>query len=184
MELKKDDFEDIKLFRQCVIELKDHSLIKNNLLKANLTLQADQHSGSIQHYRIDSEALCSFLTALRPMCLQKESVYLGKVLNTVSKYVEGDQFNQQKRQIAKRFEHRSGNNAFKFNLFGEALYDRDIWDTYMNGQYFHKQAEQRRILKTLEEINSIGYTAFLHTVIEKTNCVLLADVLIENYLGN
>jgi hypothetical protein len=126
-------------------------------------------NGIIEGSQPDEDDLRSFLLSFRKFMMNRESVYAPKISNLLWLEVEGA---EKKALEGKRagYQHAMQHGTIALNLNGTSLTPEKNFDVWINGMYFHDDAEKAQQLAERRS-NPISASMSKHALLE-----LLAEV--------
>jgi hypothetical protein len=97
----------------------------------------------------DEDDLKAFLVDFRPFVLQREPVYVGRVYNQLEQRLTDTDRRDALRISRERWKNGQGQGGFQFFINERHVTPELAIDLYVNGWYFHDDADKRELLETL-----------------------------------
>lgn len=178
--------EQFELFCESVIELQDTSFIKKGV-HVSIDIGSSADGGLLFEPRDwpDEEDLRSFLLSFRPFISEKEPIFLTRIYNICYRQIKDIKI---KSLIAKdrrywNLANRAPSFAFKYK--GKTASPEEIVHLWINGKYFHKDEDKRRVLKALDKRTERFFKlTFIHFIIDGVALILRLDNLIRYAIEN
>jgi hypothetical protein len=106
---------------------------------------------SMEMHEPDEEDLRSYLLDFRKFTMERESVFINRVFNVAHQHVTADLVVEALKD-ARREWNREQEGSIGFIVNDQRITAAAVIDLWINGYYFHRDAEKRRRLEALAQL--------------------------------
>jgi hypothetical protein len=145
----RDDREKLEFFVRRVDEMGQNRLAQNPVrLGAHINLGPDGMSIEIE--QPDEEAVRSFLLDFRQLTSDNEDIFVNRVYGICQRRLNREDIKQHLRNARVAYHQTLGERCHTLNVAGRTRTPKDIAHLWLNGYYFHSDADLRNELDGLD----------------------------------
>lgn len=180
--------ERLELFRRREAELSNTRLVRSRY-NLSLNIKYDETSGlQLSMTPPDEDDWRSFLLTFRQFISQDEPVFVPSTYNLCHQIITDDVVKQNLAASRQRWRTAFQHGGLPLTINNEALTSEHLLDLWINGHYFHNDADKLRELEALVPPNRIHtpivMAFFINAVVEATKEIYYISDAIEYVLDN
>ncbi len=181
---KRTEVERLHLFRSEVDTLRQRRLVKDGLyMKSEMSWNAHDQELHIQMTKYDEEDLRSYLTALRPFYSDDSDIFVNKIHSILYQMTEDEHVRRLLARGRARWNEIRQSNGMLIEVNGKILTPEYIYDLWMNGRFFHHDADKRKELTDLPPLaRHEVWKEFINYIIAATDHVIWLSHTMEKVI--
>jgi hypothetical protein len=175
-----DEFESLQLFHKQVGKMNECKVIKERLLKINVSHENTGNGVKTTVKAPEDDELASLLLRIRPCLLKKDRIYFNKILNILGRRSANRETREYFKALNKNYNDYLKTTAIAFRVDGVEYGELDVFNAFLNGDYFHvREEEPRRIVDIFEKVPHMSKTAVISTLIDYMGWFTILDSVIK-----
>lgn len=140
--------DQLGLFVYRADELRQTRLVRTSGLNGDFSIHCDQRGLVYKFPLVDEDDLRSFLLTFRQFLMQKEPVFIRRVLKVASKHIANARLQAAIGEAASAWKRTLTSCGFSLTIHGHAITPEYVLDLFINGHYFHNDSQKSAELKS------------------------------------
>ncbi len=175
--------DQLRLFLLRVDELNDLGLLR--AWKSELKISGEiGQPVKFESFEPDEELLRSFLLAFRQFFLKSEPVYINRIYKLSMEHLRSDFLRERLQQSREAWKDAMRGGGLRLELNGDQVTPERAMHLWINGYYFHNDAEKRELINTYEPIGrALTRQQFLGLIADATGQLFFAARVIHEALN-
>jgi len=174
-----DELKTLRSFHEQIKEILDSRIVRSGAFRSNI--QFDNLNGIITTDFPDKDELRSLVTLVRFCLIQSNSIYYEKIFGILKRHSIGETKSYLK-DMAEIFYRSINSDGLMVHINGREYNDKQIFDMWLNGYYFHDDREKNDELRSFENFDFMAKNSLMVMLIAYCKWFTFIDMVIVDHI--